>query len=228
MKASIVIPVFNEAGTIEEILTRVLATPVQKEVIVVDDGSTDGTRERLLAWRARSDVLVLFHANNLGKGAALRTGFRHVSGDVVIVQDGDLEYDPNDYQALLLAFAEGSEVVYGSRFLSGKNKSQSYWNSVANRRITQLANLVMSLQLTDVETCYKAFRRDVLNKLTLESNGFGFDPEFTVKVARLGLMIREVPVSYHPRSFREGKKITWLDGLKAVAALFWFKYARSI
>lgn len=226
MKASIVIPVYNEINTIDEILSRVHAVRINKEIIVVDDGSTDGTTEHLLGLqRNNHDLKVMFHERNQGKGAALRTGFQQVSGDVVIIQDADLEYDPKDYQNLLEVIIDGrADVVYGSRFLSGPHRVLFYWHYLGNRIITTISNIVTNLNLTDIETCYKVFRSHLLKDITIKSNRFGFDTEFTVKVAKLGVPIYEVAISYSGRTYSEGKKITWRDGIKALFSIFWFKF----
>ena len=224
MKLSIVIPVYNEAATIGEILRRVEAVPYDKEIIVVDDGSTDGTREKLSALPPSPDRLILHHDRNRGKGAALRTAFSHVKGDVVIIQDADLEYEPGEYPALIEPIAGGkADVVFGSRFLSGPHRVLYFWHSVGNRLLTLLSNMMTNVNLTDMETCYKVFRSGVLKGLKLRCNRFGFEVEFTAKAARRKYRIYEVPVSYHGREYDQGKKITWFDGLKAVFLIFWFR-----
>jgi glycosyltransferase involved in cell wall biosynthesis/precorrin-6B methylase 2 len=220
MKLSIVIPAYNEAGTIRDVLRRVLDTPYDKQVIVVDDGSTDGTRA-ILAEIEDPAIEVIEHKHNRGKGAALRTGFAAVSGDVVIVQDADLEYDPRDYGALLEPLLSGkADVVYGSRFLSGPRRVLFFWHAVANKTLTLISNMVTNLNLTDMATGYKAFRIEVVRHLSLESNGFSVEPEITAKVARLGYRVFEVPISYNGRTYEEGKKVEWTDGLWALAAIF--------
>jgi glycosyltransferase involved in cell wall biosynthesis len=224
MKLSVVIPAYNERDTIAEIVERVRRTPWEKEIIVVDDGSTDGTREALDGLDAADELRVLKHDENRGKGAALRTGFQHATGDVVLVQDADLEYDPGDYAALLEPILDGrADVVYGSRFLGGPHRVLFFWHSVGNRFLTLLSNALTNLNLTDMETCYKVFRREVLDGIRLRSDRFGFEPEFTAKVARRRLRVYEVPISYSGRTYDEGKKITWRDGVKAVFALLWFR-----
>ena len=186
MKLSVVIPVYNEAGTIREIIQRVLAAPSEKEVIVVDDGSTDGTRE-ILRREAPNGVVVLFQDSNRGKGAALRAGFQKVTGDIVLVQDADLEYDPAEYPRLLKPIVDGrADVVYGSRFSGETHRVLFFWHYIGNRFLTMLSNMLTNLNLSDMETCYKVFRADILKRLVLRSNRFGFEPEFTAKVARLG------------------------------------------
>ena len=229
---SVVIPVYNERGTWRELLARVEAVAlggVEREIILVDDGSTDGTRGQLQQFaegcsadRGRAGpggvrCLVLFHDRNRGKGAALRTGFAAASGDFVIVQDADLEYDPRDYPTLLApALAGRARVVYGSRFRAGRPPKGYLANYLANRLLTVLSNLTTGLTITDMETCYKLFARDVLRGIRLEQDRFGFEPEVTAKVAAMGIRIHELPISYAGRSRAEGKKIGWRDGLKAI------------
>jgi len=224
MRLSIVIPVYNEAGTVAEVLRRVLAVPFEKEIIVVDDGSTDGTRD-ILGRQTSPDVTVLLQDRNRGKGAALRAGFPRVTGDVVVVQDADLEYDPGDYPRLLKPILDGdADVVYGSRFGGETHRVLLFWHYVGNRFLTTLSNMFTNLNLTDMETCYKVFRADVLRRVTLSSNRFGFEPEITAKVARLGCRIYEVPVSYRGRGYESGKKITWKDGLTAIGCIVWYRF----
>ncbi len=218
MKLSVVIPVFNEKKTILEILRRVRSVDLPKEIILVDDCSTDGTREILRSLPAGDDLKVIFQPRNTGKGAALRAGFEQVTGDIVVVQDADLEYDPADYQELVQPIlANKADVVYGSRFLSGPHRVLLFWHYVGNRLLTTLSNMLTDLNLTDMETCYKVFRSDLLRKIKLRENRFGFEPEFTAKVAKARCKIYEVPISYSGRDYSEGKKIGWKDG---VAALF--------
>lgn len=224
MKISVVIPVFNELATIDEIVSRVQQVPFEKEIIIVDDGSTDGTRAHLEVLKRRSEVRVLLHECNRGKGAALRTGFEAASGDVVIVQDADLEYDPADYPILLRPIQDGhADVVYGSRFLGGPHRVLFFWHYVGNKMLTLLSNALSNLNLSDMEVCYKVFKRKVLKGLPLRSNRFGFEPEFTMKVAKRGYRIYEVPVSYRGRTYQEGKKITWKDGLAAIYTIIRFR-----
>jgi glycosyltransferase involved in cell wall biosynthesis len=215
-------PVFNEAGTIREILNRVQALPHAKEIIVVDDGSLDGTRELLRAL-AGGEVRVFFHGQNRGKGAAVRTGIAHARGDVVVIQDADLEYHPRDIPALLGPIERGeADVVFGSRFLGGPHRVLNFWHYVGNRLLTLLSNMLTNLNLTDMETGYKLFRVEVLRQIELESERFGFEPEITAKVARLGCRIFEQPISYSGRDYDEGKKITWRDGVAALAHIVRF------
>jgi glycosyltransferase involved in cell wall biosynthesis len=223
MKLSVVIPCYNERHTIREVVRRVQASPFEKEIIVVDDGSTDGTRH-VLASLASDDLLVLYQNTNQGKGAALRRGFAQTSGDMVIVQDADLEYDPADYPRLLQPILDGvADVVYGSRFLGSPRRVHLFWHSVANKLLTSMSNMATNLNLTDMETGYKVFRREVLQSIRLESDRFGFEPEITAKIARRGYRIYEVPISYLGRGYDEGKKITWRDGLRALVQIA--KYA---
>ncbi|HSS45408.1 MAG TPA: glycosyltransferase family 2 protein [Thermoanaerobaculia bacterium] len=221
MKLSVLIPVYNEARTIDEILRLVAAVSIEKEILVVDDGSTDGTRDILAKWEGRDGVRVLLHPHNLGKGRAIRTAMAEARGDILLIQDADLEYDPNEYPAVLRPIEAGrADVVYGSRFRgSAENRVQNFWHSVGNRLLTLISNLFTNLNLTDMATCYKAFHRRVVPALDLVSKRFGVDAEFTVKVARGGFRVFEVPVSYFGRSRAEGKKIRLKDGFSALGAL---------
>jgi glycosyltransferase involved in cell wall biosynthesis len=224
MKLSVVIPVYNEIGTIEEILKRVGSVPQDIEIIVVDDGSTDGTT-KWLKERAGDDVKVIFHQKNKGKGAALRTGFELVTGDIVIIQDADLEYDPGEYGRLIEPILDGrADVVYGSRFTGGPQRVLFFWHYVGNRFLTLLSDMLTNLNLSDMETCYKVFRADLLKEITIKSNRFGFEPEITARFAKLKCRIYEVPISYSGRTYEDGKKITWRDGLVALFHIIRFKF----
>jgi glycosyltransferase involved in cell wall biosynthesis len=225
MKLSIVIPVYNEKKTILEILERVRNINLSKEVIIVDDFSTDGTREVLSNQPGAEDLKVILQPRNMGKGAALRTGFQAVTGDLVVIQDADLEYDPNDYPVLIQPILENrADVVYGSRFLGGPHRVLLFWHSVGNKFLTTLSNLMTDLNLTDMETCYKAFRAEVLQRIHLRENRFGFEPEFTAKVARSRCRIFEVPISYSGRDYTEGKKIGWKDGVAAIYFILKYRF----
>jgi glycosyltransferase involved in cell wall biosynthesis len=217
MKLSVVIPVFNERATIEECLRRVRAVEIDKEIIVVDDGSTDGTRELLTSVAADPAVRVVLQPENRGKGAAVRRAFEQATGDAIVIQDADLEYDPEDYHKLLEPIRDGiADVVYGSRFLGWPRRVLRFRHQLANRFLTLLSNLATDLNLTDMETCYKMMTREVAQTLRLRSDRFGIEPEITAKIARLGYRVYEVPISYHGRDYWEGKKIGWKDGVAAV------------
>jgi glycosyltransferase involved in cell wall biosynthesis len=223
MRLSVIIPVFNEVKTLRQVCDLVQSTPYEKEIIIIDDGSTDGTRELLKELEAQN-VKILLHEKNTGKGAAIRTGLEHATGDVLLIQDADMEYDPSDYPHLLEPICQGkADVVFGSRFLGGgAHRVLYFWHSLGNRFLTLLANMLNDLNMSDMETGYKVFTREVQNAIRVRSNRFGFEPEFTAKVARKRFRIYEVPISYYGRGYKEGKKITWRDG---IAALFWiFRY----
>ena len=237
MKLTGVVPVYDEEATVAELLDRVAAAPLPDpvtalEIVVVDDCSSDDTWSEIEGWRppGRHDSRAVTavrsrHETNRGKGAALRTGFSATSGEILLVQDADLEYDPADYPVLLQPIIDGqAEVVYGSRFLGGPHRVLFFWHYVGNRMLTLLSNMFSDLNLTDMETCYKVFIRGVLDRITLKSNRFGFEPEFTAKVARLGVRIYEVPISYHGRTYAEGKKIGWKDGVSAMWSILRFNF----
>ncbi len=244
-KVSVVIPVYNEKNTIDEILRRVVDTEPRKEVIVVDDCSTDGTRtllEKMSALQAKGettapaqdgadaiplrDLRFFFQEQNQGKGAALRRGFAQATGEIVLVQDADLEYDPRDYTKLLEPIIDGrADVVYGSRFLGGPQRVHYFWHYVANTMLTLLSDIFTNLKLTDMETCYKVFRREVLQGIQLRSDRFGFEPEITAKIAKKNWRVYEVPISYAGRTYEEGKKITWKDGVQALWCIIRYRFS---
>jgi glycosyltransferase involved in cell wall biosynthesis len=228
-RLSVLVPVYNEVGTIRPLLERVRAVPLQKEVIVVDDCSADGTWQVLEEYRAATPdtpdfrLLVVRHAKNQGKGAAVRTAVGHVTGDLVVIQDADLEYDPREYPRLIQPILDGhADVVYGSRFSGSPRRVLLFWHTVGNRFLTLLSNMCTNLNLTDMETCYKVFNADILRRIPLRSNGFGLEPELTAKVAHLRCRIYEVPIAYYGRAYAEGKKIGWKDALAAVWTILRF------
>ncbi len=224
MKVSVVIPVYNEESTIREIIDRVKAVPVDKEIIVVDDCSTDNTVVELQKLASAGEIRLYKHKVNMGKGAACRSGLKQAQGDVIIIQDADLEYDPADYPALLEPIEKGrSKVVYGSRFL-GPHKAMYFWHSIGNKIFTLLTNVLFDTTLTDMETCYKVFTADIARDLHLKSNRWGFDPEVTAKMLKTGNRIYEVPISYTGREFWEGKKISWKDSLTIILTLIKYRF----
>jgi len=243
MKLSVIMPVYNEIGTITEILQRVRAVQLkvtadygpgdgsvvefEREIVAVDDGSTDGTREILRGLEGEPDLFIIFHEQNQGKGGAVRTALEHASGDVILVQDADLEYDPRDYVALLQPIVEErSQVVYGSRFRGGPTKAMFFWHMLGNRFLTLVTNVLYNTILSDMETCYKVFTREVAEQLDLKAPGWGFDPEITAQILKRGYRIYEVPISYTGREFEEGKKISWRDGLTVLWTLLKYRFTR--
>jgi glycosyltransferase involved in cell wall biosynthesis len=229
MKLSIVIPCYNEAKTIRTIVDRVRAAPVkEKEIIIVDDCSRDGTRDILRTQITPLVDKIIYHEVNQGKGAALRTGFAAATGDAVIVQDADLEYDPQEYPRLLQPIIDGrADVVFGSRFQGGQpHRVVYFWHMIGNKLLTLLSNMATNINLTDMETCYKLFRREVIQRIKIEENRFGFEPEITAKVAKLDVPIYEVGISYYGRTYAEGKKIGWRDGFRALWAIIKYNFFR--
>ena len=244
MRLSIIMPVYNERATLDEIVQRVRAVDLtvdkegdnplirgpltlEREIIIVDDGSTDGTRAILEEWQQAQpdDMRIVFHARNGGKGAALRTGFQHATGDMLVIQDADLEYDPRDYLKLLVPVLEGrSPVVYGSRFMGGPRSAMSLSHTMGNKMLTVFTNILFGTSLSDMETCYKCFRRDVIVDMPLHSRRFEIEPEITAKILKRGYSIFEVPISYNGREFHEGKKITWRDGFSAISTLVKYRF----
>ena len=226
LKLSIVIPIYNERETLETLIAQVNAVDYDKEILLVDDFSTDGTREILKKYENKEGFQVLYHNHNQGKGAALRTGFSNVIGDIIIIQDADLEYNPADYGTLIQPILDGrADVVYGSRFLGGPHRVLFFWHSIGNMVLTTFSNMLTNVNLTDMETGYKVFTKKVNDTLTFKCDRFGFEPEFTAKVAKNNFRIYEVPISYNGRDYSEGKKITWKDGVAAIWYIIKFKFA---
>ncbi len=225
MKLSVIIPVYNEVESIQVILERVQAQKLAHEIIVVDDGSKDGTRDVLKELDGKNGVRVVLHEKNKGKGAAVRTGMAAALGDVLLIQDADLEYDPRDYPTLLKPLNEGiADVVYGSRFLGGSHRVAMFWHMVANRMLTFMTNILYNTILTDMETGYKVFRREILNGMVLHANSFDFEPEFTAKILKRHFRIFEVPITFNPRDYTEGKKIKLHDAFAAVWTLIKYRF----
>ncbi len=230
MKLSIVIPCFNERETILTLINAVRSAPVEsKQIIIVDDGSTDGTREILNTIQNDEDLDIIFHTRNQGKGAALRTGFAAATGEICIVQDADLEYDPQEFPLVIQPIVDGkADVVFGSRFQSGRpHRVVYFWHRIGNGLLTLLSNIFTDLNLTDMETCYKAFRREIIQSIKIEESRFGFEPEVTAKISRKNLRIYEVGISYYGRTYSEGKKIGWKDGIRAIYCIFKYNFWRS-
>lgn len=225
MKISVVIPVYNEINTINKILERVMATGLADEIIVVDDGSTDGTRQELAKMEQQGLIRVILHPQNMGKGAAVRTGIQNAQEDIVIIQDADLEYDPREYSNLIKPIEEGyADVVFGSRFLGSPRRVAMFWHMVANKMLTLITNILYDSILSDMETGYKVFKRDVIKEIPLRANRFDFEPEFTAKILKRKIKIFEVPITFNPRDYSEGKKIQLKDAFEALWALLKYRF----
>ena len=224
MKLSVVMPAYNETNTIEEIIGRVMAVDLDKELVIVDDGSTDGTRE-FLGKLNDPRIRVIFHEENMGKGAAVRTGIEEATGEVIVIQDADLEYDPEEYHKLIEPIEKGlADVVYGTRFGGSTSRVHLFWHYLGNKMLTLFSNMFTNLNLTDMEVCYKMFKTSIIKNVRLRSNRFGFEPEVTAKVARMRCRIYETPVSYAGRDYSEGKKIGWKDGISAVYCIIRYHF----
>ncbi len=231
MKLSIIIPCYNEKRYLAELISRVKKSPVkEKEIILVDDGSTDGTTEQIKSNLEQEVDKVIYHTENMGKGTAIKTGLKHVTGDVVIIQDADLEYDPEEYPKLMKPIEEGkADVVYGSRFLGeGPHRVHMFWHYIGNKFLTLLSNMFTNLNLTDMETCYKLFKTEIIKSINLQEKGFGIEPELTTKIAKLNCRIYEVGISYSGRSYEEGKKIGWRDGCRAILLIIKYGLSKKI
>jgi glycosyltransferase involved in cell wall biosynthesis len=225
MKVSVIIPVYNEKHTIEEIIRRVKAQNIASEILIVDDGSTDGTRQIIESMDGEGEIKVIFHDRNLGKGAAVRTGIQNASGDVLLIQDADLEYDPRDYSSLLQPIEEGlADVVYGSRFLGAARRPVMFWHMLANKLLTLLTNVLYDTILTDMETGYKVFKKEIVEDLKLRANRFDFEPEFSAKILKRKVRVFEVPIVFNPRDYSDGKKIGIKDAFQAVWALIKYRF----
>lgn len=225
MKVSVVMPVYNEVKTIKEIVSRVNGLPLEKEIIIVDDNSNDGTRKEIKNLEHDyKNLKIIYHSCNKGKGAALKTGFKYITGDIVIIQDADLEYNPQEYPKLIRPIIEGkTQIVYGSRFLGNSKSAFLFWQYIGNKLLTFLCNIVNGLNLTDMATCYKVFSSQIIKDITIKSDGFGFCPEITAKIAKKRLSIYEIPIGYTCRKYSDGKKITWRDAFVHIFAIFWFR-----
>lgn len=225
MKVSVIIPVYNEKHTIEEIIRRVKAQNIASEILIVDDGSTDGTRQIIESMDGEGEIKVIFHDRNLGKGAAVRTGIQNASGDVLLIQDADLEYDPRDYSSLLQPIEEGlADVVYGSRFLGAARRPVMFWHMLANKLLTLLTNVLYDTILTDMETGYKVFKKEIVEDLKLRANRFDFEPEFSAKILKRKVRVFEVPIVFNPRDYSDGKKIGIKDAFQAVWTLIKYRF----
>ena len=227
MLLSVLIPAYNEINSIDTLLEKIQAVPLTKEIIIVDDGSTDGTREHLATYESTPNIQVIYHTQNQGKGAAIRTAIQYMKGDIAIVQDADLEYEPQDYLFLVEPIVQGKEkVVYGSRFLKPENRHSYMSFYIGGQVVTILANVLFNQRLTDEPTCYKVFEANFLRSIPLECTRFEFCPEITAKVAKRGIRIKELAISYYPRSIAEGKKISWLDGIEAIWVLLKYRFVK--